>query len=260
MGDCGTRQMIAVVIPCFNEAERIAVGAVSRALQRNPQWVVFLVDDGSTDATAAVLKSIRDRHESQVHLLRFARNRGKAEAVRVGMADALERGATLIAYLDADESTPFEELERLIERIESHDGIDVVLGSRVRLLGTDIRRNAMRHIVGRAYGTLASVALGAPVYDTQCGAKVFRRTDCLAAALAQSFSGRWAFDAELLSRLTNYPGNSTGWAQIVEEPLRVWHARDGSKLRPRDGIAAIVGLLRIARNHRRAVRNGPTGA
>ena len=197
--------MIGVVILCFNEAERLDLVEVSAAVARHPEWTLLFVDDGSTDATGDVLERIRRLHAPRVTVLGSALNRGKGEAVRSGMLAALEDGADIVAYLDADVSTPFEEFERLICRLEAEEEFDVVLGARVRILGSDVRRNAVRHIVGRVYGTLASLALGVPVYDTQCGAKPFRRTPRLADALSYPFTERWAFDVELLSRLAATP-------------------------------------------------------
>lgn len=259
MGDGGACTVIGIVVPCFNEADRLDVGEIGDAIERYSDWAFVFVDDGSTDSTRAVLAKLQSRHGTRVKVLDLEPNRGKGEAVRMGMRESLSRGVDIVAYVDADASTPFRELERLIERLQSDVETDVVLGSRVRLLGADVRRSPVRHVVGRVYGTLASLALAAPVYDTQCGAKVFRRTPRLSDALSRPFQERWAFDVELLSRLTGRVG-SPAWAYIVEEPLHVWHARAGSKLGPGDGLRAVLGLLRIGWRYRRSAsgREVPT--
>ena len=97
------------------------------------------------------------------------------------------------------------------------------------LLGHRIERSWARHYLGRLFATASSQVLGLPVYDTQCGAKVFRDGPALRAALATPFTSRWAFDVELLGRL------GTGAdRRFLEVPLERWHDVGGSKLRPRD--------------------------
>lgn len=167
------------------------------------------------------------------------------------MREALGGGAELVAYADADLSAPFEELARILDRLGSDDSLTAVLGSRFRRLGADIERSELRHYLGRVYATLASLALGVGIYDTQCGAKAFRATPRLEAALVDPFEERWAFDVELLSRLTRESGPQP-WSSIVEEPLLVWRAKAGSKLRSGQAVRAAGELLRIGRRHRRA--------
>jgi len=250
MGDSRAGVMIAVVIPCFNEAARLDVATVGAAIDERPDWRFLFVDDGSTDNTDKVLETIRAPRQARVSVIASALNRGKGEAVRCGMLAAIEGSADVVAYMDADVSAPFCELDRLVARLQAEDRLDVVLGSRVRLLGTDVRRAPLRHFVGRIYGTVASLALGVAVYDTQCGAKAFRTTTQLIEALSYPFSERWAFDVELLSRLTRGAGDSA-WQRIVEEPLLVWHAQPGSKLGLAQAARAGAALLRIGWRHRR---------
>jgi dolichyl-phosphate beta-glucosyltransferase len=243
----------AIVIPCFNEADRLGVPVFAAAIEARTEWDFVFVDDGSTDGTANLLDRLRAPHPDRVSVLRLERNVGKGEAVRRGMREALGGGAELVAYTDADLSTPFEELARLIDRLGQDERLTAVLGSRFRRLGADIQRSELRHYAGRIYATLASLTLMAGIYDTQCGAKAFRSSPRLERALEEPFEERWAFDVELLSRLTRAYGEE-GWSSIVEEPLLTWHAKDGSKLRPGQAIRAAAELLRIGRRHRQAAR------
>jgi hypothetical protein len=129
-------------------------------------------------------------------------------------------------------------------------GPAVVLGSRVALLGADIHRTASRHYLGRVFASVASLVLDARVYDTQCGAKLFRRSPALEAALAVPFLSRWAFDVELLGRLLagapGVPGVAT--SEVVEVPLRTWRDVPGSKLAPSAMVGALADLARIRRD------------
>ena len=92
-------------------------------------------------------------------------------------------------------------MARLVDTLADDEHLQVVIGSRVGLLGHDIDRSLRRHYLGRIFATVSSAVLDLPVYDTQCGAKAFRVTPALRAALADPFTSRWAFDVELLGRL-----------------------------------------------------------
>lgn len=231
------------VIPCYNEESRLRAEAIEPLLSR-PAVHVLLVDDGSRDGTRALLCSIADRTPERVHVLALPENRGKAEAVRAGLLHALAQGADIVGYADADMATPAEELLRLLDVLKTSQA-RVVLGSRVALLGAEIQRRSSRHYLGRVFATFASLILRAPVYDTQCGAKVFRRTAELENALAEPFRSRWAFDVELIGRLMVQAGDYRA-AGIIEEPLRRWIDVDGSKIRPANMIKTGAELAAIA--------------
>ena len=115
----------------------------------------------------------------------------------------------------------------------------------MKLLGRQIERVAARHYLGRVFATAASLTLDLPVYDTQCGAKFFRRTPALEEALARPFLSRWVFEVELLSRVTRGP-HAISVDRIQEEPLLVWRDVAGSKLTNRAKVRAVVDLARIA--------------
>jgi glycosyltransferase involved in cell wall biosynthesis len=240
----------ALVIPCFNEAARLPIPEVTRLVEAGLSLV--LVDDGSTDGTGALLESFACAHRESVTVVRLERNQGKAEAVRAGLLRALELGAPVVGYADADMSTPASELVRLSEE-SARCGCAVVMGSRIRLLGTDIGRRFSRHVLGRVFATAASLALDLKVYDTQCGAKFFLPTETLRGALAQPFECTWAFDVELLSRLlAPRAGDPYRPEDFVEVPLRAWSDVAGSKLRPLAALEAGLDLLRIGASARLA--------
>src|SRR6185312_11308360 len=127
---------LTVVVPCYNEAERLDETPLLTFLDRCAEASLLFVDDGSTDTTAARLAALAARPPARIDVLSLSPNGGKAEAVRQGMLQALGRGAGTVGYLDADLSTPPDELLRLRARFERPE-VAVVLGARVALLGTD---------------------------------------------------------------------------------------------------------------------------
>ena len=244
---------MVLVVPCYNEELRLRRSAFVDYATTRP-WVTFLfVDDGSTDATSAVLAEIQSLLPSQSVVLRLDVNKGKAEAVRRGILGALEGRPDLVGYWDADLSTPLEALDDFGALLAKRPDVEVVLGSRVMLLGRDIRRNPLRHYLGRVFATAASVVLDLPVYDTQCGAKLFRQTDAVSRVFAEPFSSSWIFDVEVLARymsLETPPGELPRRSRVYELALPAWHDVPGSKLRPWDFIKAMSELLSIWRRQR----------
>lgn len=239
-----------VVVPCFNEAHRLDLEAFV-AFADEIDELIF-VDDGSTDETASVLRDLVDRSDGRIALIGLPRNVGKAEAVRIGLLESIERGSALVGYLDADLATPTTEMLRLLEIADEQRTRTAVLGSRVALLGHTVHRRASRHYLGRMYATAASLALGVPVYDTQCGAKVFRVGTPLQFALADPFHDPWSFDVELLARILADPNQSAD--PVLEVPLREWTDVSGSSVGAAAGARAalaLVGLRRRIRRHRR---------
>ncbi|MBP9706830.1 MAG: hypothetical protein KBD78_04250 [Oligoflexales bacterium] len=175
------------------------------------------------------------------------RNQGKAEAVRQGMLYALASGAKITGYWDADLATPVNEFLVILEAIQKDTFVTAVFGSRVRLLGHDIQRTLLRHYLGRGFATLASIILQLPVYDTQCGAKVFRCTEALTQSLETPFCSAWAFDIELIYRLLNTKRIELRLLQnqIREIPLKKWRDVKGSKLKPSAVFAVLLFLIRF---------------
>jgi glycosyltransferase involved in cell wall biosynthesis len=238
-------QAVALIVPCYNEAARLDRAAFLALASARPGLRLLFVDDGSTDATGEVLESLRAAHP-RVSTLRLAANSGKAEAVRQGLVKALADGASTVGYCDADLSTPAGELVRLVDVMTSSTA-QVVLASRVRLLGARIERLTHRHYLGRIFATVASLALRLPVYDTQCGAKLFRSSPVLAAAVAAPFRTRWIFDVELIARLRRGTREHAGVPVegFLEVPLQAWRDVAGSKLRPASIVRAgfqLIGL------------------
>jgi glycosyltransferase involved in cell wall biosynthesis len=244
-----TRPEVAVIVPCYNEERRIDPDAFTSLFRDETTSAVF-VDDGSTDDTMTLLRTIQQKAPERVEIIHEPQNRGKAHAVSTGLRAASSAGASWVGYLDADLAVPVEEWTRLVAM--RSDAVDGVLASRVRLLGRSIDRSPVRHLAGRGFATLASLLLAIPVYDTQCGAKLFRVTSPLDAALATPFKTTWLFDVELLARLL-YPSDRTpGVAptRFVEAPLHRWTDVPGGALSAASIPVIATELLALIRDVR----------
>lgn len=248
--DPGTTPRAWIVIPCYNEAQRLDAEAIGHLVQRRG-LNVLLIDDGSVDGTRTELQIIRRRLGERVDVLELMSNGGKGEAVRHGLNYAVGKGADIVGYLDADFATPSSEIHRLLDVLDQHKHVKALLGSRWLHLGSRIERSFMRHLSGRIFATLASTILGMNVYDTQCGAKLFRVTDNLKAALADPFISSWAFDVELIGRLDRGVGcHGYTTEEFLEVPLNVWVDIEGSKVSPVDAIKMALQMFAIARSLR----------
>lgn len=246
-------QSLTLVLPAFNEAERIgpALDELFGYLRRRgeeardgapgsaglPERIdVLIVDDGSADGTADL---VRSRPEPELSVLTVPHG-GKGAAVRAGM---LHASTDLIVFTDADMATPPDMIPLLVEVLADHD---VALGSRIQPDGSDMRASQpwYRRMLGKAFHALASVWVVGPVKDTQCGFKGFRRAaahDLFARQRIESI----VFDVELI-----FLARRRGYG-IAVVPIR-WADRRGSRMRARPGLALRVAwdLFRIPLVHR----------
>ncbi|MBP5547776.1 MAG: glycosyltransferase [Bacteroidales bacterium] len=236
-----------LVVPCYNEAARLPQEEFLRFVEQNPEMAVLFANDGSRDNTLAMLESLVARHE-RLFLLDIQPNGGKAEAVRKGMLHAAEKyKPQYIAFWDADLATPLNEVEPMVQWADR--GYDIVMGLRLMRLGAKVKRKTMRHYLGRCFATVASIMLHLPVYDTQCGAKLFR-AEVVSNLFSEAFITRWLFDVELLARYKQQYGIERAVERIYEFPLFQWQDIDGSQLKSRDFFKAPVELMKIRRRYK----------
>lgn len=252
---------LALVVPCYNEAARLDPEAFLRFAATHPAVRLLMVDDGSSDATGAILAGMREKAPAAVMAFHHPQRRGKAEAIRTGTRAGLEQGAAFVGFLDADLSTPLAAIDDFLAVCRGRPAVEFILGSRVMLLGRDVTRTMTRHYLGRAFATAVSHALDLPVYDTQCGAKVLRVTEATATLFAEPFRSRWIFDVELIARYLRLPvaaGEPERRDRLYELVVPAWHDVPGSKLRWYDFARATVELAHIWRERRRDhVAHGP---
>lgn len=246
---------LALVVPCYNEAARLDPDAFVRFATTHPGVRLLLVDDGSVDGTLDVLERIRAAAPDAVRTCRLEGNRGKAEAVRAGILAAIAENPALVGFFDADLSTPLAAIDDFLAVLRTRPEVEFVLGSRVLLMGRDVKRHAWRHYLGRIFATAVSHALDLPVYDTQCGAKVLRLNASTGTLFAKPFRSRWVFDVELIARylrLPVAPGECPRRDRLYELVLPVWHDKPGTKLRWYDFARAILEVGYIWRERLRS--------
>jgi glycosyltransferase involved in cell wall biosynthesis len=248
----GRSPLVVIVVPCYNEEHRIDIDAFVD-LARSGCVQLQFVNDGSTDGTGTIVRRLMDE-DPAIGLMELPRNVGKAEAVRQGLLAAVDSGAAIVGYLDADLATPGPELLRMVKIIRDRSDLAAVFGSRVARLGSRIERSPVRHYTGRVFATVASLALGVAVYDTQCGAKVFRVNPNLVAAIEDPFRSSWSFDVLFCQRLFDGTPELPGLpvSSFLEMPLDAWSDVPGSKLHLADGLHALIEVLGMAVARRRS--------
>ncbi len=228
---------ISIIIPAYNEQRRLpatleAVHAYLTA--RGTPFEILVVDDGSTDATAAEAEDFCRSHP-EARLLRNPGNRGKGYSVRHGMLEA--RGEWAL-FTDADLSAPIAELEKLFEAVRREDAA-IAIGSRAldrSLIG--IHQPWWREWAGRIFNLLMRVLVGLPFKDTQCGFKLFRR-DAREAVFRLQRVERFGFDVEIL-----YLAHKLGF-KTVEAPVRWDHAEGTRVSMLRDSLDMFLDLARV---------------
>ena len=165
--------------------------------------------------------------------------------MRAGFSYAFERGATQVLFCDADFSVGPQDLLRICNTLDENTDCKAVIGSRIAMVGTNIQRSVFRHYSGRAFATLVSLILGRQIYDTQCGAKVFKADNEVRRAFSQPFLSRWAFDVEAIGRLLRMERSKKNNSLILEIPLLSWMEVPGSKLSLISQFRTVLELFRI---------------
>jgi len=252
---------VIIVVPCYDEEQRLDLAAF-RAFALNGYRLEFcFVNDGSHDDTLGVLQRLHAEDPERFSYVDQQPNAGKAEAVRRGVLAAAERRPDYIGFWDADLATPLRELPSFMEVFAARPEIEMVFAARVRLLGRQISRQTARHYFGRVGATLISSSLGLAVYDTQCGAKLFRMSEALVAVYSRPFLSRWIFDVEIIARFVKMWGRDRAARSIYELPIQAWHDVKGSKVKSHDFLRALGDLWKIHRAYNlRGTASAPAAA
>ena len=234
---------ILIIIPFYNEVERINLESFHQIFNEFSSYNFLLVDDGSSDKTIQILEQFQSNF-SAIEVLQLPKNMGKAEAIRSAVLSLSD--ADLIAYYDADLATPFSELDKLIQFSFQNPKYKMVMGARIKLIGNGVKRSLKRHYFGRIFATIVSqFVLKVAVYDTQCGAKVIN-FEVAKQIFEKTFISKWLFDVELLKRLQTIHNLK----DVVKEiPLENWEEIGNSKIKFVDFLRIPFQLFQIYRKY-----------
>jgi dolichyl-phosphate beta-glucosyltransferase len=227
----------SIVIPAYNESDRLGP-TLERVLafvgQQAEQAEIVVVNDGSTDQTADLVRNYAKRSGGIIRLLENPENRGKGYSVRNGV---LNSAGDIVLFTDADLSAPIEEAVKLIDALNR--GADIAIGSRWARSELQTRRQSLlRQALGRVFNGLLQVLLRLKFKDTQCGFKAFRRPAARALFPLQRIEG-WGFDPEIL-----FLANRLGF-KVAEVPV-VWGHDIRTRIQPfGDGGRMVAEMLRI---------------
>lgn len=228
----------SIIIPAYNEERRLPetlerIAAYVRTSRRETE--ILVVDDGSTDHTAAIAESFRTKFPA-FRVIANGANHGKGYSVRRGMLEARGR---IVLFTDADLSAPIEEADKLFTALESSD---VALGSRALDRGLiSVHQSRFREFAGIIFNTIVRLCLRLPFVDTQCGFKAFRREPCRIIFEQQRIE-RFGFDPELL-----YLARRHG-LRAVEIPVRWGHSPATKVSMFRDSLQMFLDVLIIRWN------------
>ena len=225
---------IAIIVPFYNEEKRIKIDLINELIAIGGVHV-FLANDGSTDNTLDLLKTINNQNPNNSTLFDYIKNQGKANTIyksilKVSALNSYE----YIGYFDADFSTPVKEYVKIIEEIKLNKK-QLIFASRIKLLNSIIIRKWYRHYIGRIIITLINFKFHLGIYDTQCGAKIFSK-EIIDMAFQKPFLTSWLFDIEMFIRLKE----KKILVNAQEYPIENWRDVDGSKL----GFSSVIKIFR----------------
>lgn len=240
---------IGIVIPCYNEEERLLGAEFKEFVHKNLGYHLCFVNDGSKDNTLGVLEELRKGNEDRISIYNCEKNGGKAEAVRLGMLHlAKQNQYNFIGFLDADLSTNFDDFKVLANEI-SNSNFQIVSGSRMTRMGADIAKESARAIISKTVNFIIRQTLGMNFKDTQCGAKIMTK-EIVEKTFQKKFLTKWLFDVEIFMRMKKVYGTQVAQTLICEKPLNRWVHMDGSKLSFKDSFKIMGQIGQIAVHYR----------
>ena len=236
---------VGVVIPCYNEEERLLSNEFLNYIDKYSGYHLCFVNDGSKDNTLKVLKDLQKGREDFITVYDCEKNGGKAEAVRLGMLHMAKKDdLDYIGFLDADLSTDLADFDDLVKTIETSN-FKIVSGSRISRMGANITKESARKIISLTINYIIRKILKMDFKDTQCGAKIFSK-DVIQIAFGEKFVTQWIFDVEIFKRMSHHFGLEKAKTLLCEQPLKRWIHADGSKLSMKDSVKIVMQLGQIA--------------
>jgi len=234
-------EKLHVIIPCYNEENRLNFDEIDKLIELMPLIHIVLANDGSSDNTIGALQKVEAKYPDKVSIFDYKKNCGKAMVLYNTINSLLEdEQVKIIGYLDADFATDAVNFHKVCVPVFEKRAI-FSIGSRVKLLGKNINRKVMRHYIGRFVITFLGFKHSLPIYDTQCGAKVFRSEILKEVLYGKPFKCNWLFDYELFIRLKK----KNLLAKGEEVPLDSWVDIAGSKLSYKTAFKILREMLKI---------------
>ncbi len=227
---------LTVIIPCYNEAERLSRFFTLIKANLELDWEWLFVDDGSRDTTANTIDDFRSIAPQKITLITLPHNQGKGRAVREGLLQAQGR---MVGYVDADLAASPLLFKDLIEEPEIASGRELLIGIRVKTQDGKVHRLLYRHYMGRVFQTYTSIITGLSVYDTQCGFKLME-TGMARKIARQMICLGFAFDVELILLAMKF-------GMKIREEMIPWQEQGDSRIRPRHIFNMAMDILRIAK-------------
>lgn len=246
-------EIIGIVIPCYNEGKRLKKDVFLEFIKNNPHIRLHFVNDGSVDNTQEVIEDLATKSKS-INVMSLEKNQGKAMAVFHGVNNCATYDYDYVAYLDADLSTPLDEVNLLHNRMKESDTVKMAFGSRIKTLNNKIERKVFRHIFGRVIATFISNSLRVAIYDTQCGCKLFKK-EMIDDLFEKEFISPWLFDVELFWRMIVKYGRKKLPEVALEVPLREWIHIDESKVKWTHSFKTLYQLVVIHRFYKDQVKS-----
>jgi len=236
-----------IIVPCYNEANRLDLEKFRHFITNHSNYILCFVNDGSMDGTLEELISFKEEIGERVEVINLEKNKGKAEAVRVGINYLAEKPIIkTVGFIDADLATGFKDYKRLVTSLNEQK-LCMVFGSRKKNEALLMQRTRFRKLASWVVGLFIRLIIGLPIKDTQCGAKVFKRTTAKL-VFYKTFKSRWLFDVEIFIRLKRIY-NKRVLERIEEVALLSWEEVEGSKITLKDSIKFPVQLMEIAYNY-----------
>ena len=216
-------QRAALIIPFHNEENRLSLVSLEALLQHK-RFSLYLVDDGSRDATYQILNKwqIENNLDNRVTIIKLLSNVGKANAVRLGMRRAVADGFEVVGQMDADASIGERDLLLGLDLIQQNECTHLVSGARVRLAGSSVLRNPARLWLGRIIATFIFLITRIPMYDPQSPLKWWRFAAENSSTLDSPLETFWFGEVELIIRLSNGEHKPKEPQLLREFPIEFW--------------------------------------
>ncbi len=230
---------ISLIIPCYNESKRLPIflDSIKSLVEKYPIELIIVDDGSSTKDFELLSQRITPCLSNKIQLKHYEVNKGKGGAIQYGIENS---NGDYIGFVDADGAIPPYEVENFIQYIQKNQQDDMIISSRIRILGKTVSRSLKRHLSGRVFITILNLLFSIPVYDSQSGLKIFKREKFnLIKDRISDFRWLWDTQVLILFHKSNF--------KIIEIPID-WSDIPGSKVNLiRDSVLMFVRLLKFKR-------------